>query len=111
MITRYTEDYFIFNNQQYGYGVLISNDTITPTRLVSSHLELNESDFEGITGILLIGTGKNTKKIHQSLKIHLKNQGVIVECASNDAVIRTYNVLSSEKRNVHAALMVSCTSY
>lgn len=88
---------------------------ITPTLLIEDWApqtveELSSDSFkpflELAPTILLIGTGSQHVFLPAELYGELINQGIGVEVMSTSAASRTYNALSSEDRNVAAALVI-----
>lgn len=57
--------------------------------------------------ILLIGTGKTQQFIPLEIYGELLNQGIGVEIMDTAAACRTYNALTSENRDVVAALILT----
>ncbi len=57
--------------------------------------------------ILLIGTGKTQQFIPLEIYGELLNQGIGVEVMDTAAACRTYNALTSENRDVVAALILT----
>lgn len=56
--------------------------------------------------VLLIGTGPDQAFLSQEIYGNLINAGIGVEIMNTSAACRTYNALTSENRNVAAALLV-----
>lgn len=88
---------------------------ITPNMLIENWQpqtiqELNEDILAPIItlkpDVLLIGTGSTLVLVEASLYGSLINQGIGVEIMSTSAACRTFNALSSENRNVAAALII-----
>lgn len=106
----------------YQPGTLKINDKtfnqsliITPSKLIENWspqmvTEITTHSFDLIMelkpDILLIGTGAKQVFIASELYGSLINQGIGVEIMSTQAACRTFNALSSENRNVAAALII-----
>lgn len=94
---------------------LSSSVIITPTQLIEtwapqSVADLTSDSFAIIADlrpdILLIGTGASIIFIPAEMYGQLINLGIGVELMDTRAACRTYNALSSENRNVAAALII-----
>lgn len=88
---------------------------VTPTQIVTDWppqtvQELTAQNFAWIAetrpDILLIGTGAKHVFLDTEIYGELINLGIGVECMDTSAACRTYNALSSENRNVAAALLI-----
>lgn len=72
---------------------------------------LEPDDFERLLAeaagieILLVGTGKEIRRLPQPLREALKAAGISADPMSTGAAVRTYNVLLAEDRAVAAALL------
>jgi uncharacterized protein len=94
---------------------LSSSIIITPTRLIEDWqpATIQELTTESLSliaelrpDILLIGTGAVMTIISAEIYGPLINLGIGVEFMDTSAACRTYNALSSENRNVAAALLI-----
>jgi uncharacterized protein len=56
--------------------------------------------------VILLGTGERLAFPPPALRAHVLARGIGLECMSNDAAARTYNVLLGEGRAVLAAFLV-----
>lgn len=88
---------------------------VTPNKLIENwapqHIsELTHDHLKMITNlhpdILIIGTGSVLQFPAIELYGDLINEGIGVEIMDTSAACRTYNVLTSENRNVAAALII-----
>ncbi|WAX93241.1 Mth938-like domain-containing protein [Aminobacter sp. NyZ550] len=72
---------------------------------------LQPSDFDklfaeaGDVEILLVGMGKELRRLPESLRVALKAAGISADPMSTGAAVRTYNVLLAEDRAVAAAFI------
>jgi uncharacterized protein len=60
---------------------------------------------DGEVEILVLGLGKSAGLLERELRARLKEMGIAFEAMDTGAACRTYNVLSSEDRQVAAALI------
>ncbi len=112
----------VYQIRAYQPGMIKVNDKtlansiiITPTRLIENWApqtiqELTTESLAFIAetrpDILLIGTGAVMSLISAEIYGPLINLGIGVEFMDTSAACRTYNALSSENRNVAAALLI-----
>lgn len=74
-------------------------------------LDLKPSDFARLLAeaeaveILLVGTGKDIRRLPAELKAAFKEKHISADAMSTGAAVRTYNVLLAEDRAVAAALI------
>jgi uncharacterized protein len=74
-------------------------------------LDLKPSDFARLLAeaeaveILLVGTGKDIRRLPAPLRDVLKASNISTDAMSTGAAVRTYNVLLAEDRAVAAALI------
>lgn len=74
-------------------------------------LALTSADFEKVLAeaadieILLVGTGKDIRRLPAALRDALKGAGIAADPMSTGAAVRTYNVLLAEDRAVAAAFV------
>lgn len=72
---------------------------------------LNEGDFARVFAeaadveILLVGCGKDLRRLPSALLVALKEAGIACDSMSTGAAVRTYNVLLADQRAVAAALI------
>ncbi len=78
----------------------------TPTRSSEITREALAQAAELKPTILLIGTGKKQHLLPLEIYGELLNQGIGVEVMDTAAACRTYNALTSENRDVVAALVL-----
>lgn len=55
--------------------------------------------------VLLIGTGVEMRLLDPSVRVQLRDRGVVADVMGTGAACRTFNVLQSEDRHVAAALI------
>jgi len=98
------------NDQMFSTSIIITPDKLINSWSPQNIDELNREDLADVIAlrpsILLIGTGHELQ--FPDLKIYgdLINYGIGVEIMNTHAACRTYNVLTSEGRNVAAALII-----
>lgn len=98
------------NDKFYHESVIIAANTLIDHWQPNTIAELLPEHLTAILSlkpaILLIGTGE--KLVFPSIEIYgdLINQGIGVEIMDTRAACRTYNALTSEGRNVIAALLI-----
>jgi uncharacterized protein len=74
-------------------------------------LALTSADFEKVLAeaadieILLVGTGKDIRRLPAALRDALKDARIAADPMSTGAAVRTYNVLLAEDRAVAAAFV------
>lgn len=72
---------------------------------------LTVSDFDRVlheaddVEILLVGMGKEIKRLPPELRAALRDNGIVSDPMSTGAAVRTFNVLLAEDRAVAAALL------
>jgi uncharacterized protein len=76
-----------------------------------SMAELDASALETLIGagreIILLGTGSQTRLLAPQLQALVLRRGCGIECMTNAAAARTYNVLLGENRSVLAAFLIA----
>lgn len=98
------------NDQMFATSIIITRDKLINSWSPQNIDELCREDLADVIAlhpsILLIGTGHDLQ--FPDLKIYgdLINYGIGVEIMNTHAACRTYNVLTSEGRNVAAALII-----
>lgn len=108
-IKAYTEHSITINDTIYTHSLIVSNqELITNWRPIQLN-DLNEHDFEPLSQnklqLILLGTGTQFKMLSQHLLQALESK-LTIETMSTPAACRTFNALSSEGRNVAAALII-----
>lgn len=100
---------------QINEKVLTQSVIVAPDKLIENWMpqtvsELTSEALSQVTAlkpdILLIGTGSKLVFLNIELYGELINQGIGVEIMDTSAACRTFNALSSENRNVVAALII-----
>ncbi len=73
--------------------------------------DLTEADLDALIArkqeVILLGTGARLRFPSAALRGHVLTRGIGLECMSNDAAARTYNVLLGEGRAVLAAFLIA----
>lgn len=108
--------------KSYQAGQVIVNDnTLTQSCFLNQHqlvadwacAHINQLTSELLDTLLtlkpeviLLGTGENQIFPHPKLFAHCAQQGVGLEVMNNAAACRTFNVLTSEERDVVLALII-----
>jgi uncharacterized protein len=110
-IRAYGPGFVTVNNDVHHQSLIISKDTLLLNWRPKSLPDLTPEDFASVLALkpelLILGTGQDFK-LPQPQQLRLLHQaGIKVECMSTAAACRTYVVLSSEGRNVAAALIVA----
>jgi uncharacterized protein len=109
-IRAYKPGFIKINDITYTQSLIVS-----PTELITDWKpqtvsELNPADLQKIISmkpaLLLIGTGEKIFFPPVEIYGELINQGIGVEIMDTSAACRTYNALTSENRNVIAALII-----
>lgn len=99
------------NDRIHTQSLIVAPNTLVEHWAPQSVEELNEAAFTPLLSlkptILLIGTGSTLVFIPVEVYGALLNAGIGVEVMSTSAACRTYMVLTSEGRNVAAALIVN----
>jgi len=75
-----------------------------PSALTSADFEKALAEAADIE-ILLVGTGKDIRRLPAALRDALKGAGIAADAMSTGAAVRTYNVLLAEDRAVAAAFV------
>lgn len=109
-IRSYQPGFLKINDQIYTQSVIVAPNTLITNWPPQTLDELAPEAFIPILelkpAILLIGTGEKHEFIAPQIYGVVINAGIGVEIMSTSAASRTYNVLSSENREVVAALLV-----
>lgn len=98
------------NEKTFTQSLIVAPDRLIENWSPQSVAELTLEALSPIIAlqpdILLIGTGAKLVFLNIELYGDLINQGIGVEIMDTGAACRTYNALSSENRNVVAALII-----
>ncbi|MEM8982217.1 MAG: MTH938/NDUFAF3 family protein [Pseudomonadota bacterium] len=94
----------------YSTSLIVSaNEIVTPWQHAALEA-LTAADLEPALALqpelILLGCGEHQGQPPATLLAHLAAAGIGLEVMTTDALCRTYNVLTSESRNVVAALML-----
>jgi uncharacterized protein len=109
-IRAYKPGFIQVNDTVYTESLIISANKLITNWTPQQLADLSAENLQAVTpltpGILLIGTGE--KLDFPALEVYgeLLNQGIGVEIMDTGAACRTYNALTSEGRNVVAALII-----
>ncbi|KUJ72075.1 Mth938-like domain-containing protein [Thiomicrospira sp. WB1] len=122
---KFTEhrDSQVYTVKQYQPGLVKINDfTLNHSCAISQHeikedwdcpdiTSLNASHLDDLLAfspeVILLGTGETQRFPDPALLAHCAAQGIGVEVMTNLAACRTYNVLTTEDREVVLALIIS----
>ncbi len=109
-IRGYKPGFIQVNETTHTQSIIVSATQLIPDWRPQSFLELTAEDLKIILSlqpaILLIGTGETLSFPPLALYGELINQGIGVEIMNTSAACRTFNALTSEDRNVVAALII-----
>ena len=109
-IHAYRPGHIKINDESYTQSVIISPNQLITDWQPQTINELSKQSFDIILtlkpSVLLIGTGNEHIFLAPEIYGDLMNHGIGVEIMSTGAACRTYNALSSENRNVAAALII-----
>lgn len=125
---KFTEhrDSNIFAVKNYTYGnVKVNNLTFTTSFYLTQHMtqanwschdisalniELLDELIAQKPEVIILGTGEKQEFPNPHLFAHCASQGIGLEVMSNDAACRTYNVLTTEDRDIVLALIMGIKS-
>ena len=112
----------VYRISSYENGSIVVNDEVltrsfvlTPTTIIRNwppqdFQALERGHFESVAGlkpqIVLFGSGARQRFPSAEITQPLVNAGIAVETMDTAAACRTYNILSSEDRQVAAALLM-----
>lgn len=109
-IRRYTPGQITINDQVYEQSLLIMPSLLIPSWPIHDLTELDRQHVVQMLTynpeVVIFGTGDQTKFLSQALTHIFYKQKIGLECMDNAAACRTYTVLSSEGRNVLAAILL-----
>lgn len=109
-VTAYDELGVEFNLVRYDHSLVVMPEAAPVAWNVTHFDDLNASHFEQIAtyqpDVVILGTGKKQRFVHPKLINTLSAQHKGVECMSNQAACRTYNILMAEGRKVALALIM-----
>lgn len=109
-IVAYKPGHLKINETVYTKSVIVSPSMIMPDWSPQNIDELTQDTLNGIKAlkpdVLLIGTGSKFVILPIEIYGELLNAGIGVEVMDTSAACRTFNALSSENRNVVAALVI-----
>ncbi len=110
-IVAFKPGYIQVNEKTYTRSIIIAPEKLITDWPPQTITELTRGSLNTIIAlkpaILLIGTGTSLQFPALELYGDLINQGVGVEIMDTSAACRTYNALTSENRNVVAALIIA----
>lgn len=109
-ITRYTASSVTVNDQEFTASILIMPEYVAPWP-VTNIQALTAQDLEAILAlnpeIILLGTGPHTLFPDPAILQRIFKQHIGLEVMTTPAACRTYAALTSEGRNVVAALVIA----
>lgn len=108
-ITKYTDNSVTVNEQEYTASILITPNSVTNWS-AQNIANLTENDITEILrlqpSIILLGTGADLIFPDMALLQAIYAQKIGIETMNTPAACRTYTALTSEGRNVLAALII-----
>jgi uncharacterized protein len=107
-ITGYDEQQIHINNESYQQNILLSPNKVYHWSIDINNIKIDDFDLiiKLQPEVFIFGTGADRINIDTKLYINLLNQRIGVEIMNTQAACRTFNVLSSENRNVIAGLII-----
>lgn len=109
-INAYQPGQVIINKQTYTNSIIITPEQLITDWAPQSFAEIAADNLKIILDmvpqLVIIGTGQQQHFLDQELLLPFLQQGIGIEIMNTDAACRTYNVLTSEGRNVVAALVL-----
>ena len=113
-VTGYEDDWVEINAQRFGHSLIVLPEQAPTSWPVASFETLTAADFEALAAtqpdLVILGTGKQQQFAAPQLLATLMSRRVGVECMSNQAACRTYNILMAEGRKVALALILPGTA-
>jgi len=98
------------NHEQHSTSLVVTRETLITPWGPEQLTELNQGHIESLIElqpeIILLGTGNILSFPHPSLISIAMQHGIGFEVMDTGSACRTFNVLSSEDRNVAAALII-----
>jgi uncharacterized protein len=108
MIQQVTETAITVNGKPYAQTIALTPDEVLASWTPKPIADLVEADFESLLAkapeILLLGTGPTNVFPPRELLFAFARRGIGLESMDTAAAARTFNVLSSEARQVAAVL-------
>ena len=109
-IKSYENGQITINEQTYTCNLIISPENLVADWSPTAVDQINSTHIEKLIAmkpeIIILGTGEKLTFPDTSLMALAMQQGIGFEVMDTGSACRTYNVLSSEDRNVVAALMI-----
>ena len=106
-ITSYSAGSFSVNHRPYPYSIRLDKSTVEAWNINFQALDTEALKAAAqATKILIIGTGTKRLDLPPKIIAELQNQGLGIELMNTNAACRTFNVLSSENRDVIAILYI-----
>jgi uncharacterized protein len=108
-VTAYDDQSVEFNSIRHTTSLLVLPEVAPTDWPVASFDTLTAEHFEHIASftpdVVICGTGQRQHFVHPKLIAALTSQRIGIECMSNQAACRTYNILMAEGRKVALALI------
>ena len=108
-ITKYSASSITVNELEYNESILVSPNLVALWN-VSNIENLTRADFQPVIElqpeIILLGTGENLSFPDQAILQDIYQHKIGIEIMTTPAACRTYAALTSECRNVIAALVI-----
>jgi uncharacterized protein len=109
-VTGYENDWVEINALRFDHSLLMLPEVAPQPWPVSAFEQLEQAHFEALAAmqpdLVILGTGLRQRFISPGLAAGLISRRIGLECMSNQAACRTYNILMAEGRKVALALIL-----
>ena len=110
MIRSVSEHDIVIGEARYRSTVALTTDTVLENWATKPIADLAEDDFsallEAVPEVIVLGTGPTNVFPPRDLVFSLARRGIGLEVMDTAAAARTFNILSSEGRQVAAVLYI-----
>ena len=111
IITGYTSECVLVNNEPYNKSLIIAPDTLIPSWEIDDVSQLNKNNLRQIIQqrpeIVLIGTGEELVLPEPKMIAYFAQHQIGLETMNTQAACRTYGILAAEKRKVMAGIIIT----
>ncbi len=111
IFTAYGDDYVCVNSIRHEKNIIVINNQLITDWTCKDFDSLTHEDVQQLVAldveVILLGTGKQLRFLRPELMQPLAVSRKGIEVMDIHAACRTYNLLTSEKRKVAAALLFS----